>query len=70
MIDDPQTDFYSTNDTSGDSKDDEDHFKLEKNSLLKVTHEWGEQMHKKQSLWHAPWTAPPLQFTLENITRH
>ena len=36
MIDDPQTDFYSTDDTSSDSKDDEGHLKWR--SPLSVVH--------------------------------
>ena len=41
MIDDPQTDYYITDDTSSDSKDDEDHLKLEEPSLSSAPHEWG-----------------------------
>ena len=41
MIDDPQTDFHSSDDNSTDSKDDLDHLNLEEPSLSSVPHEWG-----------------------------
>ena len=69
MIDDPQMDFYSSNDNSSDSKDDPDHLNW-RGPLSVVHHINGGQTQRKQSQWHVSWTAPPLQFTLENITKH
>ena len=44
MIDDPQSDYYSSNDTSSDSED-----------ALLVMHPMNKEGHpwRKQSLWHA-----------------
>ena len=41
MIDDPQTDFYSSEDNSSNSEDDTGPFKLEKPSLSNAPHEHG-----------------------------
>ena len=40
MIDDPQMDFYSSDDNSSDSEDDPRPFKLEKPSLNSALHKW------------------------------
>ena len=41
MIDDPQMDFYSSDDNCSNSEDDQDPFKLEEPSLSSAPHELG-----------------------------
>ena len=57
-IADPQTDYYSTDDTFSDSKDDDGH--LNYRSPLLVVHPMnrGAKHAGKQSPWHELWISP------------
>ena len=63
-IDDPQMDYYSLDDHSGDSEEDSDH--LDWLNPLPVVHPLNRegQIQRKLSQWHVLWKAPPLQCTL------
>ena len=68
-IDDPQMDFYSSDDHSSDSEEDSDH--LNYLCPLSVVHPMKRegQIQRKQSQWHVLWIAPPLQSMLGNATK-